>query len=93
MNPVKSLLESPVLFWSIASVLSIYYGVRGVVYQKHYVGSPETLNVIEKIIVQYAQDFIYNFISCMAATHGLGIRTLPRKGPVAQGERLRLELF
>jgi hypothetical protein len=65
MNPITSFLNNPCLFWSSALIASLYYGVRGVLYQRYWVKSPD-VNCATKTLVQYIQDFIYNFLGSMA---------------------------
>lgn len=66
MNPISYFLTSPKLFWGTAFVLSIYYGYRGYLYQKHLMKYPQLNTTHTRLFVQYIQDFLYNFVSSIA---------------------------
>src|SRR6266852_4953227 len=61
-------------YWSIASVLSVYYGVRAVFIQRRLVGDENAerekrglvpWSLRETIFIHRVQSFVYNFVGAM----------------------------
>jgi hypothetical protein len=70
------------VFWVVATVISLYYAVRGVVIQTRLVGDQNTersnLGLREwtkgqRVFVHYVQDFLFNFVCAMAGFAALSL--------------------
>ena len=71
MNAIHILLNQRSMFWAICFVVSCYYGIRGLLIQRHKI-SDENIQrekkqlkpwgKIERIFVHDIQDIIFNFI-------------------------------
>ncbi len=77
MNIFDFPFSHPVIYWGIASLMSLYQGIRGIFIQRHTVAvqnvgleaadpkrQPWTLK--EQIIVHRIHDFIFNFVCSIA---------------------------
>ena len=72
----------PYRFWWFAIVISGYYGVRGIVIQKHHTENENRKLKVKKLkewtqrerwFVHYIQDFIYNFVCSIAGFLALSL--------------------
>lgn len=87
-------LLHPSLFWTMAFILSIAFGFRGILIQQHRVANENRLlkaqNLVEWtpkqiIFVHYFQDFVYNLVGSLAgwaALYLLTYRLFLDAGPV-----------
>ena len=73
MNPLNLPFSYPILFWSVGIILSIYYGIRGILIQKHNIANENILKInhnpklnawtlTEQIMVHRIHDFLFNSI-------------------------------
>jgi magnesium-transporting ATPase (P-type) len=67
MTVANWIFSHPSLYWSLALLVSAYYGFRGFVYQtvdmrESWKKAPNW----KKVVVWYIQDTIYNFVCSMA---------------------------
>ena len=77
MNPSIISIARPWVvctYWSIASVLSVYYGVRAIFIQRRLVGDENAerekrglvpWSLRETIFIHRVQSFVYNFVGAM----------------------------
>jgi hypothetical protein len=73
LSPLTLPIPSPCIYWGFAIILSLYYGIRGIYYQRHYVaieneknGSANKWSLFEQIIVHRIPDFILHFVCSMS---------------------------
>jgi hypothetical protein len=69
MKLLQLLLDHSICYWSIAIVVSVFYGIQGILIQRHVVAEEKETRhweVWEPWLIQYPEYFLHN-LSCSLA--------------------------